>query len=221
MINGLVRYLRTKGPVSVVIYEPHLETISFMYKDADIGIITVPDKTAQTVHRIVGNGDVLPLATYSIPENLWKFLCHGEGPIVTNWCHAVYNQAGVPVEYMRTKFRVERDPIRELRAFKLTGLERGKYIYVHDDRDRAIKVNSDLPIFRVSEWSNLVNLFDFCLLIENAAEIHCIHSVHAWLVDLLGLGKRETNFFYNIKCQHPYHSVKTVFTDDRWTFVEV
>ena len=218
MLNGMVRYLRTKGPVSVVIHEPHLETIRFMYRDADIGIITVPDKTAQTVHRVLGGGDVLPLATYAIPENLWKFLCHGEGPLVTNWCHAVYNQAGVPVEYMRSKFHVERDHIRELRAFKLTGLERGKYIYVHDDH-RAINMTSDLPIFRVSEWSAFVNLFDFCLIIENAAEIHCIHSVHAWLVNLMKFGKRETNFFYNINCQHPEQSVRTVFTDDHWTFV--
>ena len=221
MLNGMVRYLRTKGPVSVVIHEPHLETIRFMYRDVDVGIVTVPDKTAQTVRECLGSGDVLPLATYAIPENLWKFLCHGEGPLVTNWCHAVYNQAGVPIEYMRSRFRVDRDPIRELRAFKLTCLERGQYVYVHDDpeRDRKIPVTGGLPVFRVSEWyTRLTNLFDYCLIIENAAEVHCMHSSHSWLVELLGLGRKETNFFYNLECPHPYHSVKTVFTDDRWTF---
>ena len=221
MLNGLVRYLRTKGPVSVVIHEPHLETIEFMYRDVDVGIITVPDKTAQSVFKSVAGRDVLALATYSIDERLWKFLCHGEGPLVTNWCHAVYNQAGVPIEYMRSKFFVKREPIRELRAFKLAGLEPGKYVYVHDDpeRDRTIKSTSDLPIFRVSEWyTRLNNIFDYIMIIEHAAEVHCMHSSHAWLIDLLGLGRKETNFFYNLGCPNPYHSVKTVFTDERWTF---
>lgn len=181
-----------------------------MYRDVDVRILTIPDKDIQSVRKaFAGRTDVLPLATYSMPDEIWKLFCHGEGPLVTNWCHAVYNQAGVPVEYMRSKFRVE------LHAFKRTGLECGKYIYVHDDpeRNRSIQVTSDLPVFRVSEWlDRLTNIFDYCLIIENAAEVHCMHSSHAWLVELMGLGRRETN----INC--PNHSVRMVFTEDRWTF---
>jgi len=221
MLNGLVRYLRTKGPVAVVIHEPHLETIDFMYRDADIRIITVPDKSPQTVFRAVAGGDVLPLATYAVDERVWKYLCHGEGPILTNWCHAVYNQAAVPIEYMRSRFHVERDATRERMAFNRTGLEPGKYVYIHDDpeRDRTIQVDTDLPVFRVSEWyQKITNIFDYCMIVEHAAEVHCMHSSHSWLIELLGLGRKETNFLYNLRCPHPNQSVHTVFTDDRWTF---
>lgn len=192
-----------------------------MYKDADVGIITVPDKSPQTVFKTVAGRDVLALATYALDERLWKFLCHGEGPLVTNWCHTVYNQACVPIEYMRSKFHVERDPIRELRVFKLVGFEPGQYLYVHDDpeRNRNIHVTSNLPVFRVSEWYTRVNnIFDYIMLIENAAEVHCMHSSHAWLIELMNLGRKETNFFYNLGCPNPYESVQTVFTEDRWTF---
>lgn len=230
MVNGMVRHLAKKEDVAVIVTESQKETIEFMYRDIDnVKVLVTPTKQPQDIFEVYKSTgyDLMPLATYRIDEEMWKLLCHHDNesklwslnPLMTNWCEAVYNQAGVNIKYMRSDFKVVRDKEREEKLMKTYDLEPGKYIFVHDSDGRRLTIESDLKVFNAdSTWNDFPNIFDYITVIENAKEVHCIHSSYAWMIEMLGVGSPEKNFFYNIKCQHPYHSVKCVFSDDIWTF---
>ncbi len=232
MLNGMVRHLAEKHDVAVMCIDPHKETLEFMYRDNDrIKMIPLSDTSPKVVHETaLSTGyDILPLATYLLDAEVWKLMCHNDGdsqmgpvnPRITNWCHAVYNQAGVNIDYMRSKFRVDRDLEREESVMKKFGLVPGEYVFVHDNKSRKLNLNFSLPVFNPDDHYNEVpNIFDYVTIINNAKEVHCIHSCYAWLIELLRLGDPSRNFFYNMKHQHPDDSVRCVFSDVLWNFKE-
>jgi len=66
-----------------------------------------------------------------------------------------------------------------------------KYIFVHDDE--RFSINTDLlpkniRIIR-AERGMTDNIFEYCKVIEEAEEVHCIESSFAFLIDNLGLNK--------------------------------
>ena len=50
-----------------------------------------------------------------------------------------------------------------------------------------------------------------------------MNSSYAWLIEMMKLGDKKTNFFHLNVGVHPQYTpniVKTVFSDDVWTFVD-
>lgn len=233
MLNGMVRHLSENEDVAVIVIDPHKESVEFMYRDNPrVKVVSVSDTSPKSVFEAAqATGySILPLATYSLDPEFWKLVCHNNGdskmgnvnPRITNWCHSVYNQAGVNIDYMRSKFKVERDEQREQEFFDKLGLVKGEYVYVHDDPSRGRDLEKFLKysnVFNPNDYySEYPNIFDYIKVIENAKEVHVMHSSHAWLIELLRLGDPSKNFFYNINSVNPYDSVKCVFTDSIWTF---
>jgi len=228
MLNGMARYLSKKvNTVYIVVKSCHNDTVEFMYRDCkNIVPVFVDSVSPQSVWGKVKelNCPPLPLATYDAPDDMWKFVTQGQGSDFSNWAHGVYIQAGVNPLYLTSKFKVERDPVREDNLYKKYNLENeNNYIFVHDqgsgDDGPSINIQTDLKIIRPQLEDT--NIFDYLKIIENAKEVHCINSVFAWMVELNKIGTPETNYFHT-KLAHTYYSpksVQTVFSDDIWTFV--
>lgn len=230
MLNGMVRHLAEMDDVAVIVIKPHKESVEFMYRDIPrVKVLVIDDTSPKSIFEAAQSTgyEVLPLATYSLDVEFWKLMCHNNGdskmgpvnPRITNWCHAVYNQAGVNIDYMRSKFKVDRDLERERAVMDKFGLVPGEYIFVHDGKDRKLNLNTNVKIFNADDhYKEVPNIFDYITIIENAKEVHCVHSCYNWLIELLRIGNPSKNFFYNIRCINPYDSVKAVFSDTIWSF---
>jgi hypothetical protein len=96
MLNGMVRYFAEKDNVIIFAQRKHAESVQFMYRDiADkVEIILVDSTNPREIWSQV-KGDVIPLATYGIHDENWKFMTQGQGNLMTNWAHGVYIQAGI------------------------------------------------------------------------------------------------------------------------------
>ena len=96
-----------------------------------------------------------------------------------------------------SEFHVDRDGDRETSLF-LRLCRDGDYIFVHDDPERGLsldysRVRSDLAIVR-PEPSITGNIFDYCLILQRATELHCIDSSFRHLADSLDCAGRK--FFH-------------------------
>ena len=218
MLNGLVRHYAETFKVVVFILQNQKDSIEFMYKDLlNVSCFILKNNISSDFRTDIQNLciPILQLATYSIPEPIWVQLTHGEHAI-SNWAHLPYTQAKVNPEYMRTKFYINRNFDRENCLFEQLGLKNKEYIFVHNHN-----VESKYFIFKPDNTINPFNIFDYIKVLENAKEIHCVNSSWAWVVELVKIGSNKTNF---LKCllAHDYYppsTVKTVFTDTRWTFI--
>ena len=119
MLNGMVRHFAETDTVAIFVKRCHEESVRFMYRDiADkVELILVDNTNAQEIWSKV-KGDVIPLATYGIDDNGWKFMTQGQGSVMTNWAHGVYIQAGINPKYMYSKFKVDRDKSKEFKIDK-------------------------------------------------------------------------------------------------------
>ena len=228
MLNGMVRHFAETDNVAIFVKRCHEESVRFMYKDIanKVELILVDNTNAQEIWSKV-KGDVIPLATYGIDDNGWKFMTQGQGSVMTNWAHGVYIQAGVNPKYMYSKFKVDRDKSKEFT------IDKENYIFVHDDpaRDRVIDIKTDKFVYK--PHSKLTdknqeffqcerpNIFEYLGVIENADEVHCMNSSYNWMIELMNIGNPKKNFFH-LDVAHKYYgprTVKTVFSDEVWTFV--
>ena len=93
--------------------------------------------------------------------------------------------AGVNPEKKWDSFFVKRDPKREEHLFRETAPQ-DDYIFLHDDSRFKIDRKKITNLPTVSPIMGLTNnVFDYCLLIEKAKEVHVIDSSFMYIVDLL------------------------------------
>ena len=99
-----------------------------------------------------------------------------------------YAYAGVPHEKKWSSFYVERDLQREQSFFNRV-VPAQPYIFMHDDSIYGssidpMKIPAALPVGR-ADPKLTDNIFDYCGVIEKAAQIHVVDSVFMFLVDCL------------------------------------
>ena len=93
--------------------------------------------------------------------------------------------AGIDPEKKWSSFCVKRDDKREGDLFRRID-PRGDYVFLHDDARFKIDHKRVGGLQVVSPIAGLTsNIFDYCLLIEKAREIHVIDSSFMFLIDLL------------------------------------
>jgi hypothetical protein len=98
-----------------------------------------------------------------------------------------YRQGGLSFEKRWDAFKVSRDFRIENALFERLRLSEGRYIFIHDDPGRgyridASRIGSRLPIV-VPDRRLTGNIFDWCSVLEQAAEIHCMDSAFRILAD--------------------------------------
>lgn len=100
-----------------------------------------------------------------------------------------YKQAQLDLEHRWDSFDVPRDKKREIELKNLLVPEGKPYIFVHDDASRNFNIRPNsfpdgLAVVRPElTLSSKYSFFDYLTLIEDAAQIHCIESSFAALIE--------------------------------------
>lgn len=98
------------------------------------------------------------------------------------WDKCFYRNAGVPFEDRWDKFKVVRQPTRELKP------PEGEFCFVHQDQHRGFIIDHkrlpDMPIVFANP-DKTQNLFDWTAHLEKATELHLMESCFAVLADSL------------------------------------
>lgn len=191
MCNGLIRTLIDEhGEYTLFVKEIYETSVKQMYSDlSNMKFIVANsiDEISRILNSIFKDGDSHICIGYSMP-NFGK-------PVTTEeW---FYFQHNIELENKWSKFKANRNKERELQLFDKFDVKE-EYIFVHDDNEnthpahrgpKTIKdelLPTDIRIIRVNpELTD--NIFDYCLLIEKAKEVHCIESCFAYMTDLLNL----------------------------------
>ena len=108
-----------------------------------------------------------------------------------------YKQFGLPYDYRFSKTFWKRNLKREKKLLKkLTGNKK-KFIFVHDDINRGLKIDTSqlAKKFKIIRNNNDNFIFDYGLILENAKELHLIESSFRQLCETLML-KSKKLFLY-------------------------
>jgi len=114
---------------------------------------------------------------------------------------AFYEQLHLDFKLRWENFFFVRDIEREKRLFKYYNLKEYEYVFLHDDKERNFVINLDyitknnLKIVRPIKGLT-DNIFDYCYLLENAFEIHCMDSSFKNLID--SLNPKTNRLFHHI-----------------------
>lgn len=185
--NGLVRELY-KIHEEIFLYCKCLnsKSIKYMYRDLkNLHIIKV-----EKDEDVVINEKTLKIGFEHLP-----FFLKNE----ITWDQAFYKQCNIDFEKRWSSFHVERDKEREIELFKKLNYKNEKFSLVHEaGSDNVIRIkkeyiNKNLKEIKIKK-EDTDNIFDYMLLIEKAAEIHCIDSSFKHLCDSI---KTEANLFYH------------------------
>lgn len=229
VLNGLIRHFAEREKVITFAKRCHYPSVSFMYRDIPDRVQIIPLDTFTTDEMMEHvKGRLLALGVHSIPPPTFEQLVIGDYSKYINWVCMLYIQAGLNPNTMYKKFKVLRDLEREIKP------PPEPYIFVHDDksRGREIKVETDKLVCRPKSGTLLpdgsykfddFNIFDYLSIIENASERHMMNSSFNWLVEIMEIGDKTSNFFHFNIGAHDYFSMentKTLCTPDLWTFVE-
>ena len=202
LCNAMVRHLAARyTSVTLVCKREYAETVGFMLRD--VGGVSLCDEGSP----VVGEPTILRPSAHGV-----------------DWARGMYASAGLAdLDHVRG-FRVERDPAREEAVFQELGGSSGRYVFVHDDGPRGFAIDAEsLPDMRVIRPGLMgaadcasTCVFDYCALIERAAEFHAIDSCFAWLHELMDLNPcavMHTGRKSGREC------CERVFHASRWTFV--
>lgn len=185
--SGLYRQLsREYSRIFFVVKKHNFQSVKDLLVDTSgITIFPLPNRIADRVQRYL---KVLARALKFPHLGLGyfgsDFLIPGEN---IKFDENFYRQASVDFLHRWESFQISRNTDREKKVFETYSVKKGGYVFLHEDVHRGFVIdrsliNTTLPI--VSPKTNSHYRFvDYLMLIENAAEIHCIESSFAALIE--------------------------------------
>jgi hypothetical protein len=190
ILNGLIRsIIKPNIKYFMFVKKIYQTSVKFMYKDL-FNLELIP----------VENDDEVKywLEGFQI-KNLIKIGFENLNLKDRYFDKAFYSQFNLPIETKWENFYINRDLDKEDKLFQSLNIEKGKYIFLHEDISRNFKINRDLiqnKSLSIIEPYQTDNIFDWYSVIENAAEIHCICSSFKHLADSLDL--KNNKLYYHI-----------------------
>ena len=173
LINGLVRSLANHyDRIRIPVRERNLVSIAWMYSDLEnVYVEPLKHEDSMECYREVGE-PVVGLGFYANDDTFDR----------SKFDQEFYRQAGVPFQHRWDAFYVPQPEVLDL-------VERETpYAFMHEDVDRGFAIDKNrLPEFTRYTPGMSDNIFSFMPLIENATEIHVIHSAFLALADSLPL----------------------------------
>jgi hypothetical protein len=202
--NGLVRNIAKNNNDIVLFCKDHnKESVKFMYRDL------------KNIKLHISNDENIILFLKENKVNVLKIgICGlgfpGNSDFVNNLedynlCHIFYRQAGLNIKERWDSWYVKRNKKRELLLFEKYNID-GEYIFVHGDEQRGYGILKEkLPNIRIikPDLKLTNNIFDYCYLMENAKEIHCMDSCFRILcehIDITGV------LFFHQYCKNSFGS---------------
>lgn len=194
----------------------------------------------RTIKRMLS--DLPNVIIVPLPEhNSWKFVrlwrifftilgfenlrlgSHGENffPQGIRFDQNFYDQAKLPFQKRWESFYFPRNLSSEEKAYSSLNLIKNNYIFLHEDPTRSYVINRDLihlklPIICPTLPIEKYNFFDYILILENAAEIHCIESSFAAFVESVPLQAKK--FAHRYARAHAANDFRHEFTYlSEWT----
>lgn len=199
--NGLIRnYLKNKEKHLLVVKNRNIESVKFMFSDLNnLNYLQVDDNV--NVRQFINNTFSTDIIKIGFQEN----------ERLTNlgytWDEAFYLQLNVDFNKRWDDFYIPRKINEEKRLFNKL-VKKGPYVLIHNsgsdqiDRIDYTKVDPTLnKVFVVKSHT----IFDYCTIIEQAAEIHCIDSAFKHLVDSLDTKAKlfyHKNYNYRDSLEH-------------------
>ena len=181
--NGLVReYAKRYERVGVFCRPEYQESVSFMLRDLKNAEIEVVADHRHKQYFLLRHAWHLTARHYGEVKRVYN---DPEVGILAE--RQFYGLAGLPHVKKWESFYVTRDRAREDGLYQKLA-PRGPYVFVHDDStyggnlDKA-RLPTTPAVVPLRDITN--NIFDYCLLIERAAEVHVVDSVFMFLADLL------------------------------------
>ena len=108
-----------------------------------------------------------------------------------------YNIVGIDFEKRWEDFKVFRDYKRERNLFNHLEIKPLEYVFLHDDSERKFIINEKYITnkkIKIIKPFITKTIFDWCTVLENAKEIHCIDSSFRLLADSLKLNTDQLFF---------------------------
>jgi len=205
--NGLVRYLIELNPKTKTFYifckEMHEKSMKFMFRDIKkVKVITISNNQKSEKQEIEKylkkqkkNFELIKIGHdfYHATDKLNPDFKTQPWHCTVNF----YKQFGLPYDYRFSKTFWKRNLKREKKLLKkLTGNKK-KFIFVHDDINRGLKIDTSqlAKKFKIIRNNNDNFIFDYGLILENAKELHLIESSFRQLCETLML-KSKKLFLY-------------------------
>jgi hypothetical protein len=214
ILNGLVRNLIQDNTTTYYLFcKSHNESsVSFMYRDLFNLKIIITD-TDNEANNILSNIH---------PDNIIKIGFEYLNLKDQYFDKAFYSQFNLPIETKWKKFHIDRDLIQEKKLFDSLNIEKGKYIFLHEDISRNFKINRDLiqnKSLRIIEPYKTNTIFDWGTIIENAAEFHCICSSFKHLVDNLDV--KADKLYYHISYVNNGQPKDTLISYNKHSWINI
>lgn len=153
--------------------------------------------------RDLNNLIVIPVSNDLFIKNYFKFIRNND-KIVLGFKNISYqfdidfyklNGFDFKIRFCTNPF--PRDLESEKKLFSKLNLEAKEYIFVHDDSSRNLIIDEKYFLNRtVIRPFKTNNIFEWCYIIENAEEVHCICSSFKALVDSIQVTKPK--LFYHL-----------------------
>lgn len=191
--HGLIReHCKNYGRVEIFAHKKYYTSVSFMFRDLpNLKIIKGDEAFAKMF---------IFLNTFRFGETKYDEVKlvgfpHLDPNSGEQFERQFYRLAGVDFAKKWDNFHVERDRNREEDLFRRID-PTGDYIFLHDDPRFRIDRGRVALLPVVSPAQGLTNnIFDWCLLIERAREVHVIDSSFMFLIDLLPYVNKSQELF--------------------------
>jgi hypothetical protein len=184
--NGLIRKIIKSSEQYTIFCKPrNIYNVSFMYKDLkNINILGYDDNdvryflNSQLNDKKISSDNIILIGhiDWQYPEKSFEY--------------NFYMQHQIPLEEKWNSFLCSRDLSRENKILKFNNIKKD-YILIHEDNRFVIDKNrlpKDIRIISINP-TYTSNIFDYCSLIENAKEFHCIESCFCFMNDFMNLNK--------------------------------
>ena len=221
LCNGIYReYASINDRCVIGVKKKYAETIRYMLSDVkNIKIVLLPESKSWRYIRL------WRIFYKSIGYKILGLGSQGLNffPPGVRFDQNFYDQAKLDFNKRWTSFHFPRNKAKEKILFEELQCETGKYIFLHEDNSRNFTINRNLiktNLKIVSPINNITksNFFDYAFVIENAAEIHCIESSFAALVESLQLDIKK--FSHRYARHHALNDFRHEFTyKSSWTII--
>lgn len=192
ILNSLVREvikLNSNENFSIFVKFRNYESVKFMYSDLKnvFFIVIENDSNANLILKFIDKSQLIKIGF----EN-----------ITSDFDVNFYKQLNIEFSKRFDSSILNRDPDTEDKLFRNLNLNDTKYVFIHDDKNREYIIDDNTFIhdknIKIIRPYLTSTIFDWCKVLENASEIHCICSSFKALVDSLQLSKPKLFYHHTL-----------------------
>jgi hypothetical protein len=184
LCNGMIREISEKSDTVYLPVKKHnINNVSDMYKDLkNINYINVFDDQEMLKYFSLMKNIIDKVYSFGIFAK--DFMKDAK-----TFDESFYKQTEIDYNNRWNKFQYVNNLDKQI---ELLNIAPSNYIFIHDDNSRGLNVTKNIKSnifnFRPNHNIGLINkytIFDYIKILENAAEIHCMDSSFACLIDHL------------------------------------